>query len=75
MGQRCRARIGPVGTSGTQEVQIKSPKENTMSYWFAFMRRRNNSDYQAGHVVFTVQQHNAALPIKIAPQYLKFKVS
>ena len=39
------------------------------------MRRRNNSDYQAGHVVFTVQQHNAALPIKIAPQYLKFKVS
>ena len=74
MSQLCGARIGPVGTGGTIEVQIKSSKENAMSYWFAFMRRRNNSDYQADHVVFTVQQRNAVLQIKIA-QYLKFKVA
>ena len=56
---------------GTQEVQIKSPEDNAMVYWLAFMRWRNNSDYEADHV-FIVQQHNAVLPIEIA-QYLKFK--
>lgn len=40
---------------GTQQVQITSPEENDMSYWLAFMRWRDNSDYEADHV-FTVQQ-------------------
>ena len=42
-----------------------------MSYWLAFMRQRDNSDYEADHI-FTVQQRNAVLPIEIA-LYLKFK--
>ena len=42
-----------------------------MSYWLAFMRWRDNADYDADHV-FTVEQRNAVVPIEIA-RYLKFK--